>query len=438
MPPKYISANYTMLDLYFTNLHLEPNRTYCCSFDSLGGELELNVSQRALEHGSLVRIPPSSVWQKHTFTFRLGNSPHALKQFVNFGISFNKTLWPEHAYGAVIADSYIDNFQIYKSDDPNHRLVSGGDFEVDISNAIYQQNWRKILFSRNAKSFGVTRVTDPLNPKNHCLKIPSVINRPTYADSIGLRAVSFGHIDNNQHPVENVVLEPHPQHHLLLVESGVVTVADTTVEKGHLLYFPPQSRYHYSCSPKVNGCYYWLTVAGSDADLLFKECGLTDVCIKPISNFRSLTQQIDEMLRVREYGLVQQYELNAHLQLFFSHLHRQLSSFDISKHHRELLKEIIDRISRYPERPISNTRLAQKCNLSEHYFITLFKQYTKDTPQEYRIKVLMCKACNQLEKTDLSIQEIAYLLGFSDPAYFSRLFRKTQGVSPRQYRQNLN
>ncbi|MBR2405612.1 MAG: helix-turn-helix transcriptional regulator [Clostridia bacterium] len=437
MPPKYVTANYTMMDLYFAGLRLEPNCTYCCTLDCLGGELELHVSEYALEKGALVHIPPSPVWKTHTFSFQLGSQPRSLDQFENYGISFNKTLWPEHANGAVIADTYVDNFRIYKTDDPEQQLVDGGDFESQLSDPIYDRNWRRKIFGKKGKAFGVARVTDPLNPHNHCLKLPSVVTRPVYAPSIELRAVSFGHIDSNPRPVENIVLEAKPQHHLLLVESGAVSLGDTVIEKGNLLYFPPYSTYHYCCHPHAEALYYWLTVDGSDADVLFGECGLTEACVTPLANPRSLTQRIDEMLRVTEDGVMQQYELNAHLQLLLTHLQRQIAPIDINRHHRAQLKEIVYRIARYPERPISNAELAKTCGISEHYFITLFKQYTGDTPQEHRRKVLIHRACNLLETTDLSIQEISYLLGLDDPLYFSRLFRRIQGVSPRQYRQKL-
>ena len=437
MPPKYITANYTMMDLYFAGLQLEPNCTYCCTLDSLGGELELHVSEYALEKGALVYIPPSPVWQTHTFSFRLGDKPFSLNQFVNYGISFNKTLWAEHANGTVITDTYVDNVRIYKADDPTVQLVDGGDFEAELSDPIYNRNWNRKILGKKGKGFGVTRVVDPLNPDNHCLKIPSVVTRPTYSPSIGLHAVSFGHIDSNPQPVESIVLEAQPQHHLLIVESGAVSLGAVTVTKGHLLYFPPYSTYHYRCQPHAEALYYWLTVDGADADVLFAECGLTKQCVKPISNPRSLNQRIDEMLRVNENGLLQQYELNAHLQLLFTHLQRQVAPIDMNPRHREQLKEIVHRIERYSERPISNAALAQKCSLSENYFITLFKQYTGDTPQEFRRKILVCRACNLLETTDLSIQEISYLLGLNDPMYFSRLFRKIQGVSPLKYRKNL-
>ena len=437
MGSAYVTANYTMLDLYFTGLHIEPNCTYCCTLDALGGELEINVAERALPHGSLVRIPASSTWQTHTFSFRLGENQRSLDQFVNYGISFNKTLWPEHAYGTVFTDVYIDNVRIYKADDPACQLLVGGDFEAELSSTIYDQNWRANILGRKGEVFGITRVTDPLCAENHCLKIPSVVTRPAYAPSVQLHAVSYGHINGNHRAVENVVLEPKHQHHLLIVESGTVMFEDTAIEKGNLLYFPPQSTYQYSCLPGEEGCYYWLTVDGADADAVFGECELTQTCVKPLSNLRSLTQQIDEMLRVTDDGLVQQYELNAYLQLLIAHLQRQTVAAGISRRHRELLKHIVHRITRYPEKPISNAELAQRCSLSENYFITLFKQYTNDTPQEYRRKVLIRKACNLLETSDLSIQEISYLLGLNDPMYFSRLFRRVQGVSPRKYRQNL-
>jgi AraC-like DNA-binding protein len=41
-----------------------------------------------------------------------------------------------------------------------------------------------------------------------------------------------------------------------------------------------------------------------------------------------------------------------------------------------------------------------------------------------------------LAETDLSLSQVAQLLGFSSPSYFSQVFRRTQGISPMEYRQN--
>jgi len=43
-------------------------------------------------------------------------------------------------------------------------------------------------------------------------------------------------------------------------------------------------------------------------------------------------------------------------------------------------------------------------------------------------------ACSQLDNSDIAIKDIASGLGYSDPYYFSRLFKKLVGISPKQYR----
>jgi AraC-like DNA-binding protein len=46
----------------------------------------------------------------------------------------------------------------------------------------------------------------------------------------------------------------------------------------------------------------------------------------------------------------------------------------------------------------------------------------------------MQRACHLLDNSDMSIKAVAAALGYSDPLYFSRLFKKTLGLSPRAYR----
>ena len=46
-------------------------------------------------------------------------------------------------------------------------------------------------------------------------------------------------------------------------------------------------------------------------------------------------------------------------------------------------------------------------------------------------------ACSLLDSTDLSVGAIASRLGYEDPLYFSRLFSRTVGISPRSYRASI-
>ena len=49
----------------------------------------------------------------------------------------------------------------------------------------------------------------------------------------------------------------------------------------------------------------------------------------------------------------------------------------------------------------------------------------------------MRRACELLRNENLSVKEVAALLGYSDPYYFSRLFKSVIGVAPRSYRKSI-
>ena len=83
---------------------------------------------------------------------------------------------------------------------------------------------------------------------------------------------------------------------------------------------------------------------------------------------------------------------------------------------------------------ISLNDLSTHFNYSTSRFSNLFRQKTGYAPIDYFIQMKMQKASQQLDFTDRSIKDIALSLGFDDPYYFSRRFRKVIGMSPAKYR----
>jgi AraC-like DNA-binding protein/mannose-6-phosphate isomerase-like protein (cupin superfamily) len=78
--------------------------------------------------------------------------------------------------------------------------------------------------------------------------------------------------------------------------------------------------------------------------------------------------------------------------------------------------------------------IAESVNVSVPHFSFLFRKKTGFAPMEYFIQLKVQKACQYLLFTDLRIKEIAEQLGIEDPYYFSRMFTKLMGVSPKLYR----
>jgi len=112
-----------------------------------------------------------------------------------------------------------------------------------------------------------------------------------------------------------------------------------------------------------------------------------------------------------------------------------------SKHYKVNANEkndVVDSAILYMQEQIDNNislnDLSSHFNYSTSRFSNLFKHKTGYAPIDYFIQMKMQKASQQLDFTDRSIKDIAISLGFDDPYYFSRRFRKVIGMSPAKYR----
>lgn len=72
--------------------------------------------------------------------------------------------------------------------------------------------------------------------------------------------------------------------------------------------------------------------------------------------------------------------------------------------------------------------------MSVSWFIRNFKQYTHTTPMQYIVSIRVTNAQMLLETTNYNVTEIGNIVGYDNPLYFSRIFKKQKGVSPSEYR----
>ena len=72
--------------------------------------------------------------------------------------------------------------------------------------------------------------------------------------------------------------------------------------------------------------------------------------------------------------------------------------------------------------------------MSVSWFQRSFKQIVKHSPMRYILTIRMNNAASLLDSTDYSMAEISAIVGYDNPLYFSRLFKKQKGVSPSEYR----
>lgn len=91
----------------------------------------------------------------------------------------------------------------------------------------------------------------------------------------------------------------------------------------------------------------------------------------------------------------------------------------------------------YAKETISLNEVAGAVEVSANYFSTVFRQETEMTFTEYVTQKRMEKAKQLLRQTERQSGDIATEVGFKDPHYFSFVFKKTQGCTPREYRSGM-
>ncbi|MCB0031251.1 MAG: AraC family transcriptional regulator [Anaerolineales bacterium] len=98
------------------------------------------------------------------------------------------------------------------------------------------------------------------------------------------------------------------------------------------------------------------------------------------------------------------------------------------------LDSTLDYLRKNISQPLTLQQMADHAQLSKSHFARLFKEQTNYSPVEYFIRLKLQRACMQLALTRKTIREISYNLGYTDPYYFSRIFKKIIGKSPSQFR----
>ncbi|MEI8140909.1 MAG: helix-turn-helix domain-containing protein [bacterium] len=100
-----------------------------------------------------------------------------------------------------------------------------------------------------------------------------------------------------------------------------------------------------------------------------------------------------------------------------------------------LVRVVCDLIRQRPDLPLSVKELATVARLTPNHFTSLFHRHTGQIFTEYLSNERLKRAKQYLVDLTLSINEVARLVGYDDPSYFTRWFRQHAGASPREWRE---
>ncbi|MCD8165718.1 MAG: AraC family transcriptional regulator [Bacteroides sp.] len=108
------------------------------------------------------------------------------------------------------------------------------------------------------------------------------------------------------------------------------------------------------------------------------------------------------------------------------------------KAYKNLVEQILSYMKENITRQITLKELSEKFHLSVSHLSFIFHKSTSYSVIDYFIRLKIQRACQYFELTSLKVNEVAYLLGYNDVAYFSRIFSKVMKMSPRDYKMKLS
>ena len=229
---------------------------------------------------------------------------------------------------------------------------------------------------------------------------------------------------------------------IIYVNSGVLKaeVGGKTIcaKKGDVIIYKPHERQCYTFdNPGIET--YWVHFSGIGAEEVLKRADLWIKSVYQTESGNRITTLFDEMIKEKT---LKNYRYKMFCEAKLIEIIAEISRFATSdtKTENPQQKLIYGVIEKMRDTFSQNTPLeeyADLCSLSRSRFEHLFKEITGATPHAYLIKIRLDKACYLLSNTSLNISEISDMTGFSDPLYFSRMFRKKFGIPPREYRKKF-
>lgn len=205
----------------------------------------------------------------------------------------------------------------------------------------------------------------------------------------------------------------------------------------------PRGKPHaYGADDSVPWNIYWLHIRGAQADafLNWKQT----LAAEPILNLSDVTRLIEYFETVIRYSIAEFDEstLAKRTSLTYQILTEIIAVRSENNLKGKKVEERIIRSIRYMQASLDTELtledLSQVASLSVPHYCALFKNHTGTTPLRFFTRLRLQKACDFLENTNLSVGDISEKIGFEDPFYFGRVFKKFMRVTPSGYRKKLN
>ncbi len=214
------------------------------------------------------------------------------------------------------------------------------------------------------------------------------------------------------------------------------------VTAGHMVLYRPKEPQKYEYYGEDQTEVYWVHFTGGNVTNILRSYGITDdkkvfYCGSGL-DYKNLFRSMINELQMCKENYAEMLEM--YLRQIFIMLKRYFT--DSLKTDNAHVIEEIDKATLYfnehYSEEISIEEYAQNNHFSVSWFIRNFKHCTGSTPMQYILSKRIYNAEILLHDSTYNVTEIAEIVGYENPLYFSRIFKKVKGLSPSEYRKNIN
>ncbi len=214
-----------------------------------------------------------------------------------------------------------------------------------------------------------------------------------------------------------------------------------TVTAGQMLLLPQGMAHHYEADRKKPWTIYWVHFQGSSTAVFNQYLGYREGA-DPVSTIGVSPQLIAHfrgLMEVHRTGYNTRAFINAANQLrhLLTQIALQMRRAQASSQHSFHLATVQSFMLENIDQPLDLATLAATAKLSKYHFAAKYRALTGYSPIRHFLNMKMEHACYLLDSSALSVKGVADAVGYDDPLYFSRQFRKTIGLSPRAYRSSV-
>lgn len=234
------------------------------------------------------------------------------------------------------------------------------------------------------------------------------------------------------------------QDHLMMCIDGhgyaEINGTRTHLEAGQLLIIPSGSEHRYWAADDAPWSIYWMHFLGDDAKYYVERIPHEGqpVPVDPAAQREAVRLFRDCLDALHDgYGtptLIYAAQSAQHILSLLLFRNRAMPVERKVARRKRHLESTLEFMHQNLSESLRLEDFAQQAGLSISHFSEMFRSQTGESPMSYFIHLRIRLACRLLDLTDKSVKAIAGEIGYRDPYYFSRVFKRSMGVSPEKYR----